>query len=98
MMCPRASAHLCQRSKRPWARAAVRSPRLDRVSWDTMRGNAHADPSPEVPDAAAPNNYDTGAPNDASPTPEAALWIALCAAPPEGWSIGDLIRSDSPHE
>jgi hypothetical protein len=67
-------------------------PQLDRVSWDAMRAASYAPPpSPGFTDTAR-NPNDTEPRNDASPTPEDALWIALCAAPPEGWAIGDLIR------
>jgi hypothetical protein len=67
-------------------------PQLDRVSWDAMCAASYAPtPSPEFADTAG-NPHGAKGRNDASPTPEDALWIALCAAPPEGWAIGDLIR------
>jgi hypothetical protein len=73
-------------------RYAHAPPTRSRVMGRDARGNAHADPPPPKSPTPAPSIHHTEAPNDASPTPEDALWIALCAAPPQGWAIGDLIR------
>jgi hypothetical protein len=73
------------------ARYAQSRPQLDHVSWDAIRAATYR-PAPWPQAAGDTPNPDNEAPNDTSPAPEDALWIALCAAPPDGWSIGDLIR------
>jgi S-DNA-T family DNA segregation ATPase FtsK/SpoIIIE len=68
---------------------AHRRPRLDHVSWDAMRAATHMPmPAPEISHDDMPYTDESDPRPDASPTPEDALWIALCAAPPQGWAIG----------
>jgi S-DNA-T family DNA segregation ATPase FtsK/SpoIIIE len=69
------------------ARYAESRPDLDELSRQTALAEGSNPPfvndAPDVDDEQADNG---------SPTPENALWVALCAAPDEGWDIGDLIR------
>ena len=55
-------------------------PELDDLSRQAMlAGTEEPDSAEEVDD-------------EDSPSPANALWVALCAAPDEGWDIGDLMR------
>lgn len=73
------------------ARHAHVRPELDYVSLNAM----HAAGRPVTPFTTA-NDYrpdDSGqTTTDVPAIPENSLWVALCAAPDEGWGIGALMR------
>jgi FtsK/SpoIIIE family len=73
--------------------AAMR-PLLDDVSMGALERRAQMRPD-ESADRAVPyhENTSTGSPGDDTVTPGAMLWLALSAAPAEGASIADLMRS-----
>lgn len=62
------------------ARYAETRPELDDLSREAM-----------LADTGETDNVDEQGTEDA-PSPANALWVALCAAPDEGWDIGDLMR------
>ena len=65
-------------------RYATSRPQLDHVSWNAMNA-ATRQPASE-PDYRT----DDEATDDTQP-PEDVLWAALCAAPRDGWTIGELM-------
>jgi FtsK/SpoIIIE family len=73
------------------ARHAQIRPDLDHVSR-----NAMLTAEPRITEYAAPDDYHADdadeATADVPATSESTLWLALCAAPDEGWEIGELIR------
>jgi S-DNA-T family DNA segregation ATPase FtsK/SpoIIIE len=65
------------------ARYAATRPGLDRVSWDAIQAAAYR-PAPE---ASGADDYAPAPPS----APEDAVLAALRAAPPDGWTIGELM-------
>jgi hypothetical protein len=73
------------------ARHAQIRPDLDDVSRNAMLAT-----DPSITRYAAPDDYppdDAEITTEVPATPEEMLWVALCAAPDEGWGISELIRS-----
>lgn len=66
------------------AQYAETRPDLDELSRDTMLAD-------ERQSTIEVNTADEQ-PADTGTSPENALWVALCAAPDEGWNIGELMR------
>jgi hypothetical protein len=73
------------------ARHAQNRPELDVVSRNAMLA---ADL--RIVEYMAPDHYDADDASEVAPdiptSPASTLWLALCAAPDEGWEIGELIR------
>jgi S-DNA-T family DNA segregation ATPase FtsK/SpoIIIE len=67
------------------ARCTPARPELDRISDDALFAGLRAQPAPPSDDEFTPASEE-------QPNTEDALWSALCAAPPEGYEIAELIR------
>jgi S-DNA-T family DNA segregation ATPase FtsK/SpoIIIE len=72
------------------ARHAVLRPELDEVSRRALR-RSEGPPAPVLPDLPAPDTDGGEAVEDGEHGPDAALWTALCLAPDDGASVGDLM-------
>jgi hypothetical protein len=70
------------------ARHAQTRPQLDDISRNAMLA---ADPR-ITGFTASGNSQSDDAGTETADIPENTLWIALCAAPDEGWEIGELMR------